>query len=90
MRSPSRLLAIFALLALAAPSGAQACQPTTSPAHVEAGGYYVFHDDSLCPGPCPFVVWIYQESNGHPGLQRNDDARDDTCGGQIESDTLLL
>lgn len=41
-------------------------------------------------GGCLFSIWFYQESNGMEGLQRIDEVKDDTCGGQIEGDTLAF
>ncbi len=92
------LIAILLPLAFLAPTAAEACQPTTSTAHAEVAGVYVFvgclsdeWDDQMeCQWFGPWgTTWIYQESNGIPGLQRNDDFHDDTCGGQITADTIL-
>lgn len=101
-------LLLAALTALAVPTGAEACVPTTSEADVEAAGYYV--DDLVsctdrsfpwCTYVCIWQVdvclvetglwysWVYQESNGIPGLQRHDDMWDDTCGGLIPGDTVV-
>lgn len=35
-------------------------------------------------------IWVYEESNGHEGLQRGDEVYDDTCHGQIEADTIIF
>lgn len=36
-----------------------------------------------------YFTWVYEESNGIPGLQRQDEVVDDTCGGQIPGDRIL-
>lgn len=61
------------------------CYDVPSP---EAGGYYV--DEDCCVIGCIFSIWIYQESNGIPGLQRDDEHVDDTCHGLIEGDTVIF
>lgn len=35
-------------------------------------------------------IWVYQESNGIPGLQREDEVEDNTCHGSIRGDTIIL
>lgn len=45
-------------------------------------------------GPCLvesglWYMWVYEESNGIPGLQRQDEMQDDTCGGVIPGDRIL-
>lgn len=76
-------------LALFAASGvrAQDCVPVPPESEMSVGGLYV--DNDLCQLDCVASVWIYQESNGIDGLQRNDAGADDTCGGVIAADTLL-
>lgn len=49
------------------------------------GGYDV---GGFGVGGCLFSTWIYVESNDIPGLQRGDEMHDDTCGGQIQSDSI--
>ena len=44
-------------------------------------------DNDLCQPDCLFSIWLYQESNGIPGLQRGDEVVDNTCHGMIEADT---
>lgn len=71
-------------LALALPALGAGCEGTTSTTStsqvvVGAGGFYVAND--ICQPGCTFSIWIYQESNGVPGLQRGDTMRDDTCNG---------
>jgi len=83
------ILLLLSLTLLASTLSADGCVPTTSLASVEAADHYVVAD--ACAG-CLVSVWVYQESNGLPGLQRGDHVVDDTCGGQIEADfrvTLL-
>ena len=84
-------LATLATLAIAAPVSAQECTPTTSSPEVDTGetgaGRYYADNDVVIGG---FSFWIYQESNGIDGLQRGDEVFDDTCGGAIESDTIIF
>lgn len=90
-------LATFALLGLCVPASAVECAPTTSTTNAEhvvleaparnVAADYVAID--LCQPACLYSIWPYYELNGMPGLQRNDDAVDDTCGGMIESDTWI-
>lgn len=47
--------------------------------------YYV--DNDLCIGDaCPISVWIYEESNGRPGLQRGDEVVNDLQGCEYVGD----
>lgn len=57
-----------------------------------AGTYYVVNDLCQLEGTCLFSVWIYQESNGHPGLQRGGDVCYETCDPcpGVESDTIIF
>lgn len=97
MQAPIILLA---LVALAASTGATGCEPTTSPTTLDTGigigpRYYVAEDPHwLTCGEFGFPecgsIWIYEETNGIDGLQRDDDIIDDTCGGMIAGDTLSL
>ncbi|HUR70059.1 MAG TPA: hypothetical protein VM370_12510 [Candidatus Thermoplasmatota archaeon] len=96
-----RSLFVSCLLAtaLAAPALADGCVPTTTTPQLDvAGALYVADDcEGVDPSPpndhCITPLggkWVYQESNGIPGLQRQDDVVDDTCGGAIAGDTVLL
>lgn len=69
---------------------ASACEPTTSRATATAGPFYIINE--LCPLSldCIGAFWIYAESNGIEGLQRQDEIQDDTCEGQIAGDTIIL
>lgn len=40
----------------------------------------------LCQPDCVFSISLYAETNGLPGLQRNDVERDDTCHGAVPAD----
>ncbi len=59
-----------------------------------SGTYYVDVDCSFFwtgPGPeCILSLWIYEESNGRPGLQRWDEVVDNTCGAIIDGDTIIF
>jgi hypothetical protein len=61
--------------------------------------YYFFREP--CPDASPpndhCIVWgatgvpyVYEESNGIGGLQREDEYVDDTCGGIIRGDTIVF
>lgn len=71
MPIPAILLA--AVLALGVARADHGCQTTEPTATLETpvGTYYVVND--ACQPDCLFSVWIYQESNGEPGLQRCED-----------------
>lgn len=97
------LLVPFALVLALAGASAEGCTPTTTRAtftvHAYGGiGYYAYDaclDDSPraqeeCMYWGAWAVWIYQESNGIAGLQRDDEMRDDTCGGMIQGDTVIF
>jgi len=81
-------LLTVAALAIAVPVSAQDCEPSNADAEVDLGGLYV--DNDPCQPECLFSIWVYQETNGIEGLQRGDEVEDNTCGGQIESDTIIL
>lgn len=84
-------LILAAVVALAAPVGADECVPTTSNPEIDApfgAGDHTYIDNDLCQPDCIFSVWVYQETNDIPGLQRRDSVKDDTCGGQIDADTF--
>lgn len=82
------VLPLAILLALSLPAQAAHCETwSTTPAEIDAGGYYVELD--TCP-MCIFSVWIYEESNGIEGLQRGDEIVDDTCHGMIRADTIVF
>ena len=82
MKTSLVALALF----LAGAAWADECEPTTSNPEIEVLGFYI--DNDVCQPECLFSIWIYEESNGIEGLQRSDEVKDDTCGGQIEGDTL--
>lgn len=88
------LLPLAVAMALAIPAEADHCEvdhadpeletPATgvSLSAAEVGGanpgiYYV--DTSVCQPECLFDVWIYEETNGHAGLQRGDEFADEGC-----------
>ena len=54
--------------------------------------YYVEEDCTHCR-PGDVAIWIYEETNGYPNLQRYDTFRgattDDTCHGKIRPDTTV-
>jgi predicted nucleotide-binding protein (sugar kinase/HSP70/actin superfamily) len=80
-------LAALVAVAMAFPAAAEECYNTSAP-EVDAGGYYV-DNDACFPDTCTYSIWIYQESNDIPGLQRGDEVVDDT-NGCIDSDTIIF
>ncbi len=92
------LLPLAFALALANPVGADHCTTWSTDPDVELDTnptgvgprYYVDNDPVNLPC-CPFGSWwVYEESNGIPGLQRSDEERDDTCHGMIRADTIIF
>ena len=63
---------------------------------------FVYVDNDPCQAQgCGVSIWIYEESNGYEGLQRQDAPttdpenrpwwiKDDTCGGLIQPDTIIF
>lgn len=83
------------LLALVILSGAARAQETcehepTATIESPAGTYYVDVDDCTLDGSCLFSIWIYQESNGIPGLQHCPEEGIPECECGTESDTILF
>lgn len=84
-------LVLMALLPMSAV--AEHCESwSTSQPEVDAGayGYYVDYDppcqmEAVCEG-----VFVYEETNGAPGLQRGDEHIDDTCHAAIAADALVF
>lgn len=73
------LTLLVALAPAAANHDAQPCEPSATPPDAEMGGVYV--DVTLTQNLAKSRVWIYEEDNGLPGLQRGDElVRDETCG----------
>ena len=87
------LLAAGFVLAFVVPVAADHCEGWNGPvpeAQLEtpAGLFYV--DNDLCQPECAFSVWVYEESNGMPGLQRDDAVVSSTCHGMIAGDRLVV
>lgn len=90
-------LAATGLVLVPTVPAAHGCHPTTSAAVLTLGSadrysatVYVAID---APAPDDLFIplpWIYAESNGISGLQRDDDWRDDTCGGAVRGDALVF
>lgn len=87
------------------PAAAYPCEPTTTEPLLTTtatgqslsgdgdGVYYLDHEGCILPwgpGSCHGYYWLYEESNGIDGLQRQDYIVDDTCDGRIAGDTLVL
>ena len=98
-------LSLSILFALALPAQAGHCATwTTSAADAtldasaaEQGTYYVVGvcaivafvtNHLVCGGDG--ATWIYEETNGLPGLQRSDEIADDTCHGLIAGDSIVF
>lgn len=87
------LLILLACLPLALPAVADHCEgyQTSSPeadtGTTAAGRYYVDVDISQFD---PLALWVYEESNGIDGLQREDEIVDDTCHAGIRGDTIIF
>lgn len=93
------LLPMALALALAAPAFARPCVMTTTepdfdsdPMGLGVGPrFYVDNDNCSFTGLCLFSLWIYQETNGVDGLQRQDEVVDDTCNGAAgPGDAIIL
>lgn len=90
-------LALSLAAALAVPASADHCLSwsSTEP-HVtvcEVGDCTYVLLATMCSdgGACyPISPWIYEESNGIAGLQREDELQDDTCHGMIAGDTIIF
>lgn len=95
-----RIVGLLLLVVALASSGAAThhsswCTPSTSSPEVDVGvpnaelgsdRYYVDNDF----GYDMWSIWIYKESNGQPGLQRQDEIVDDTCGHPELGDTIIF
>jgi len=64
------------------PTGRTACD-------TDGSCIYWVWDDCHAQG-CFFSFWVYEETNGYEGLQRDDPIVDDTCHGMIEADRVLF
>lgn len=98
MRASGIALAALALaFVVPAAPAAHGCLPSASQALLSVGPgardtttFYVVIDS---PTPSDLFIplpWIYEETNGRDALQRHDDWRDDTCGGEYAGDMLIF
>jgi hypothetical protein len=96
-------LAALAMLSLPALADGPSVCWTTSPADdtwVGPDGNTYYTDRTDCDGApvsatsstCQVSLWIYEETNGHPGQQRGDEFHDDvarcTDGTQADADVF--
>lgn len=95
IRTFSVLAVAGAMLLVFAPVSASHCT-TYSTSENDADTVVVYnpalnwyHIWDNCQPECLFSYWLYEESNGIPGLQRGDYVVDDTCHWMIESDTMI-
>lgn len=90
------LITLTLIAAVSSAASADHCSTysTTAPEltiHAPGGvGYYFDFDCGNTPECWPFGVWLYEESNGIAGLQRDDEQRDDTCHGLIDGDLIIF
>ena len=95
MRAPFLVVALLATLALAFPTQAATQCWTTSPAQsytTPAAATQAAHTYYVAIDSAPNAdVWIYEETNHLPGLQREDAGRDDVgaCTDGTVADTWL-
>lgn len=91
--------AILLVLALCVPASADHCTTWSSDDDVELdtnpfglpGPRYYYDNDPANLPCCVLGVWfVYEESNGIDGLQRGDEAVDNTCHGMIAPDTIRI
>lgn len=61
-------------------------------AYVAAGGWYVVVDEAAGLGPrgALLSIWVYPESNGREGLQREDSYCDNCPDWMCDSDTIIF
>lgn len=84
-------LGIFLAIALITSAANASANCTTEPtATVETPVRTIYIVNDMCQPECLFSIWIYEESNGEPGLQRCHDPIDEEgcCGGH--PDTILF
>jgi hypothetical protein len=86
-------LLLLAALSLVLGNAVANCGDTSHPEvtvdTLVVGTYYL--DVDCGPNNCgPVSVWIYQESNGKEGLQRDDEIVNDSCGGLYPADTIIF
>jgi hypothetical protein len=81
--------AVAALLlpAFATASGCSNDEPYTIGVVQPEAGFYVVNDRCQLDG-CGWSVWIYQETNGIPGLQRDDTFK--PANGGCQADTVVF
>lgn len=80
-------LSLLALVLIASGARAEHCaEEDATTVETPAGTFYVVNEQ--CQPGCLFSIWVYQESNGHPGLQRCHWA-DECCDG-VEQDTIVF
>lgn len=92
--------ALLFVLAVVGPVDADHCATWSTDGDVEVDTnpsgaplvprFYVDNDPVNLPCCVLGSWWVYQESNGIPGLQRLDEERDQTCHGMIAPDTVVL
>lgn len=86
------------LVSLGLPTSAHHCATwTTTTPEVDTGPfpagprYYVDQRENYFgEGILGHDYWVYEETNGIPGLQSADEVIDDTCHGMIRGDTIFF
>lgn len=97
MLKPTLLATAFAL-ALLVPTAAAGCDTVTVgpyvlvPLETPSGTYYAYYDPGCDPGCHGPDWWVFEETNGVPGLQFNEffGHDDDRCPGSAPYDTIVL
>lgn len=90
------LLATILSLFFALPATAMDCdgystsRPEYSTENPTGAAVYYVDPDGFYSSTHMWSIWVYEESNGIPGLQREDEVVDDTCHGQIRGDTIIF
>lgn len=85
MKWEAIVVGLVSMLSIATAAG-EDCQFGFQP-DLSFEGYYV--DADMCAPSCVVSVWVYEESNGIEGIQRDDPGRSDICEG-IVPDSLVI
>lgn len=78
MRTLPILFGLLVVSALARGDGGCATTEPTATIETPVATYYLLNE--VCQPDCLFSVWIYEETNGEPGLQHGDDGIPEGCG----------
>jgi len=74
-----------------APGAVDAAQSVEGGLVLTPGHHQYYVDNDFCQlENCGFSIWIYEESNGVAGLQRNDQFSGDRTCGLYDGDTIIF